>query len=73
MVNPINYVEACGAKNAPTGEAIKVAKEAAAKAKEEVAKLAEDAYKAAHDTFKNVKEPDADKLAEAYRAAHGIM
>ena len=73
MVNPVKYVEACGAKNAPTGEALKVAKEAAAKAKEEVTKMAEDAYKAAHDTFKNVQETGADKLAEAYRAAHGIM
>ena len=73
MVNPTKYLESCATKNAPTGEAIKAAKELAQKAKEEAAKLTDEAYKAAHATFKNTKEIGADELAEAYKAAHGIV
>lgn len=67
-----DYVKACATKNAPTGKAQKAAEEAAKLAKKKAAELKDKAYQVAHTTLPKTADDNAAKLAEAYRAAHGI-
>ena len=68
----VDYAASCAAKNAPTGKAQEAAKKTAEIIEKKASQLADEAYKAAHSTLPETKNVDAAKLAEAYRAAHGI-
>lgn len=74
-INPINYVDACAAKNAPTGEALekagKAIKEKATKISEEI----KNAYNTAHgpvNVAENTSTETYQKALESLKAAYGI-
>ena len=70
-----NYVEACAAKYAPTGEALKKAQEAMKEEATKIAKGANEAFKSTHCPIGKAKEGSQDtyqKAVESLKAQLGF-